>query len=137
MIFAWSSANWWGTRAVYSLHELRNTHPFVQSPPNSFGHDGLTCHVSPVVGIRSRGVLGIGVARGSLDTGFEMLGSTWGVCMFAWWVRKSWRVTCKSAKLLSSHRIRASASEMGEVSGSMGFGWYGSGGKFAGGSEVT
>jgi hypothetical protein len=42
---------------------------------------------------------------------------------------------CKSAKLLFRHRIWASASEMGVVVESIGFGWYRSGGKFAGGPK--
>jgi hypothetical protein len=107
----------------------------VQSPPNSFGHDGLMCRVPAEFVTHSQGVSGIGVACGSSDAGFKMLGRTWGGCIFACWARKIWRVTCKSAKLLSRRRIRASPSEMGVVSESMGFGWYQSGGKFAGGPK--
>jgi hypothetical protein len=95
------------------------------------------CWVPAEFVTHSQGVSGIGVVRGSSDTGFEMLGRTWGGCIFACWARKIWRVTCKSAKLLSRCRIRASASEMGVVVESIGFGWYRSGGKFAGGSKVA
>jgi hypothetical protein len=93
------------------------------------------CHVSAVLKTCSRRVSGMGVARGSSDAGLEMLGRTLMGCMFACWARKSWRVMFKSAKLLSRHRSLASSSEMGEVSEAMVYGWYGSGGKFAGGPK--
>jgi hypothetical protein len=62
------------------------------------------------------------VACGSSEAGFETLGRTWGVCIFTCWARKGWRVTFNSVKLLSRHRIQASASEMGESSVAMGLG---------------
>jgi hypothetical protein len=79
----------------------------------------------------------MGVVRESSDAGFEILGRMLGACIFACWVRKSWRVTCKSAKLLSSRRILASPSEIGVVSESMGFGWYWEWREVRRGSEVT
>jgi hypothetical protein len=93
------------------------------------------CHVSAMFDTHSRGVLGLGVAHGSSDAGFEMLGRTLMGGMFACWVRKSWSVMFKSAKLLSRCHSWASSSEMGEVSEAMVYGWYGSGGKFAGGPK--
>jgi hypothetical protein len=93
------------------------------------------CCVSAMFDTHLRRVSWMGVARGSLDAGFETLGRTLTGGMFACWVRKSWSVMFKSAKLLSRRCSLASSLEMGEVSEAMVYGWYGSGGKFAGGPK--